>query len=52
MTAVPLLRPEFGIAPLAGKTVRERMKALIGSAHPQFREDLERKAFEIYHVKL
>jgi acyl-CoA hydrolase len=43
---------EFGIAPLAGKTVRERMKALIGSAHPQFREDLERKAFEIYHVKL
>jgi acyl-CoA hydrolase len=52
MTAVPLLRPEFGIAALAGKTVRQRMKALTAFAHPQFREELERKAFEIYNVRL
>jgi len=43
---------EFGIAPLAGKTVRQRMKALTAITHPQFREELERKALEIYHVKL
>ena len=43
---------EFGIAALRGKTTRERMKALIRVAHPQFREELEKKAFEIYHVKI
>jgi 4-hydroxybutyrate CoA-transferase len=43
---------EFGIAALAGKTVRQRMKALTAIAHPQFREELQRKALEIYHVKL
>jgi len=43
---------EFGIAPLAGKTVRQRMKALTAIAHPQFREELERKASEIYHIKI
>jgi len=43
---------EFGIAPLAGKTVRQRMKALTAIAHPPFREELERRAFEIYHIKL
>jgi len=43
---------EFGIAPLFGKTRRERMKALIQIAHPKFQEDLARKAFEIYNVKI
>ena len=43
---------EFGIAALAGNTVRERMKAVINIAHPQFRENLARKAFKIYNVKL
>jgi 4-hydroxybutyrate CoA-transferase len=40
------------VAPLRGKTVRERMKTLINVAHPKFREELEKKAFEIYHVLL
>ena len=43
---------EFGIAPLFGKTRRERMKALIQIAHPKFQEDLAQKSFEIYNVKI
>jgi 4-hydroxybutyrate CoA-transferase len=43
---------EYGIAALRGKTVRERMKALIDIADPSFREDLTQKAFEIYHVSI
>ena len=31
---------------LKGKSVAERAKALIGIAHPDFREDLERRAYE------
>ncbi len=41
---------DYGIASLKGRTVRERMKALIDIAHPDFREDLNKKAYEIYHV--
>ncbi|MEA3288278.1 MAG: acetyl-CoA hydrolase/transferase C-terminal domain-containing protein [Candidatus Marinimicrobia bacterium] len=37
---------EFGIAHLHGKTLRERAKALIEIAHPDFREELERQSFE------
>lgn len=37
---------EFGVADLYGKTIRQRMKALIDVAHPSFREDLERYAVE------
>ena len=43
---------EYGIASLKGKTVRARMKALIDIAHPRFREELTRKAHEVYHLKL
>ena len=43
---------DYGIAALAGKTVRDRMKALINIAHPKFREELARKAFEIYHARI
>jgi len=43
---------DYGIAALAGKTVRDRMKALINIAHPKFREELARKVFEIYNVRL
>jgi len=43
---------EFGIAPLFGKTRRERIQAIIRIAHPRFQEDLARKAFEIYRVKI
>ncbi|HWQ82529.1 MAG TPA: acetyl-CoA hydrolase/transferase C-terminal domain-containing protein [Ignavibacteria bacterium] len=37
---------EYGIADLYGKTLRERTKLLIDIAHPDFREELERKAKE------
>ena len=37
---------EYGIVNLKGKSVAERAKALIGIAHPDFREDLERQAHE------
>jgi acyl-CoA hydrolase len=37
---------EYGIVNLKGKSVAERARALISIAHPDFREDLERQAFE------
>ncbi len=35
---------EFGVADLYGMTLRERARALIGIAHPKFREELEEGA--------
>lgn len=35
---------EHGVAELRGRTVRERTRALIGIAHPAFRDELEREA--------
>ncbi len=43
---------DFGIASLKGKTVRERMRSLINIAAPEAREELTKKAFEIYHVMI
>lgn len=37
---------EYGIANLKGQDTAQRAKALIGLAHPDFREDLERQAYE------
>lgn len=37
---------EYGLVNLKGKSVAERAKALIGIAHPDFREGLEREARE------
>ncbi len=37
---------EQGIVNLKGKSVPERARALIGIAHPDYREDLERQAYE------
>jgi acyl-CoA hydrolase len=37
---------EYGITNLKGRSVCERARALIGLAHPDFREDLERSAHE------
>ena len=37
---------EYGIVNLKGKSVAERAKALISIAHPDFREELERDAYE------
>ena len=37
---------EYGMVNLKGKSVAERARALIGIAHPDFREELERQAYE------
>ena len=41
---------EHGVADLYGKTVRQRAKALIDVAHPDFRAELERKAIELRYI--
>ena len=38
---------EYGVADLYGKSVRQRVQALIGIAHPDFRADLEKMAREL-----
>jgi len=43
---------DMGVAALSGKTYRERMKAIIQVAHPKFQEELAKKAFEIYNVRV
>jgi acyl-CoA hydrolase len=45
-TDVMYVVTEYGIASLKGKSVAERALALIGLAHPDFREELERQAHE------
>ena len=37
---------EYGMVNLKGKSVPERAQALIGLAHPDFREGLEKEAYE------
>ena len=39
---------EYGVAYLYGKNLRQRATALIGVAHPDHREQLEREAFEMF----
>jgi acetyl-CoA hydrolase len=41
---------EFGIADLYGRTIRQRARALIDVAHPQFREELEKAARELKYL--
>jgi len=41
---------EFGVAYLHGKNLSQRAKALMDIAHPQFREELERKAYEANYL--
>ncbi len=41
---------EFGVADLYGKSIRERIAAMIEIAHPDHREDLAKKAWELYHA--
>jgi acyl-CoA hydrolase len=45
-TDVMYVVTEYGIVNLKGKSIRERAKALIGIAHPDFREQLEHQARE------
>ena len=41
---------EYGVAELFGRSVRERAAALIGIAHPDFRDELAHEAKRRYHV--
>jgi 4-hydroxybutyrate CoA-transferase len=41
---------EYGVAELYGCSVRERAKALVAIAHPDFRDELTREARRLYHV--
>jgi acetyl-CoA hydrolase len=41
---------EYGVAQLWGKTIRERVKALISIAHPKFRDELESYAKSIRYI--
>ncbi len=41
---------EYGIADLHGKTIRQRARALIDIAHPDFRAELEQKAIELRYL--
>jgi acetyl-CoA hydrolase len=45
-THVRYVVTEHGIADLYGKTIRQRARALINIAAPEFREELEKKATE------
>ncbi|HEX4901312.1 MAG TPA: acetyl-CoA hydrolase/transferase C-terminal domain-containing protein [Acidimicrobiales bacterium] len=41
---------EYGVAELRGRSLRERTLALIGVAHPDFRDELTREARELGYV--
>jgi len=40
---------EYGVAEMYGRTIRERIRAMINIAHPDHRERLEREAFDLWH---
>jgi acyl-CoA hydrolase len=46
-TEVDVIVTEFGAAELKGQSLAERTKRLIAIAHPDFREELDKSAFEI-----
>ena len=41
---------EYGVADLYGKSIKQRIHAMIDISHPDHREELERQAYEIYHM--
>ncbi|WP_300480963.1 acetyl-CoA hydrolase/transferase C-terminal domain-containing protein, partial [Shewanella sp.] len=43
---------EYGAANLRGRSLRERAQALIAIAHPNFREQLSRDAFDVWGLNL
>ena len=44
------LASEYGLAQLKGKTTRERAQALIGLAHPRFRDELTAAAKQLRYI--
>jgi itaconate CoA-transferase len=49
-TDTHFLVTEYGVANLKGKSTRDRALAIIGLAHPKFREELLRRAEELYII--
>ena len=47
---VDIVITEYGLASLAGKTIRERVLSLIAIAHPDFRNDLLEAAKNMHYV--
>jgi 4-hydroxybutyrate CoA-transferase len=47
-TYVDYVVTENGIATLRGKTIRERVRALLDVSHPDFRAELEDEAKRLY----
>jgi acyl-CoA hydrolase len=41
---------EFGVADMRGRSIRQRARALIDVAHPDFRDELERSARELCYL--
>jgi acyl-CoA hydrolase len=41
---------EYGIAPMRGRSVRERTENLIAVAHPDFRAQLRKEAEELFYI--
>jgi 4-hydroxybutyrate CoA-transferase len=41
---------EYGVADMYGKSIRQRVNALVGIAHPDFRADLEKQARELHWI--
>ncbi|MHB8779717.1 MAG: acetyl-CoA hydrolase/transferase family protein [Anaerolineales bacterium] len=41
---------EYGVADLYGRTIRQRAQALIKIAHPQFHEELRKRAKELHYA--
>ncbi len=48
---VRFVATEHGIADLYAKNIRQRARALIGVAAPEFRESLEKQAFELKYLE-
>jgi 4-hydroxybutyrate CoA-transferase len=49
-TYVDYVATENGIATLRGKTIKERVRALLDVTHPDFRAELESEAKRLYGV--
>ena len=49
---VHYIATEYGVVSLRGRSLRERARDLIERAHPDFREELNREAFEKLHLNL
>jgi acyl-CoA hydrolase len=47
---VDMVVTEYGVAELRGRTIRERVAALIRIAHPDFRDDLARAAKALHYA--